>query len=83
MVPSLEEVLRGNSSIADFRSIDMNDLLGRTPITGPATNAELAAYRGKRILVTGAGGSIGSELALQLSKLTHSHCRCLTKTKTG
>jgi FlaA1/EpsC-like NDP-sugar epimerase len=43
----------------------------------------LAAYRGKRILITGAGGSIGSELALQLSKLGAAALQLLDKDENG
>jgi FlaA1/EpsC-like NDP-sugar epimerase len=83
MVPSLENVLRGKATRASFRDVEMNDLLGRTPILGPASEAELAAYRGKRILVTGAGGSIGSELVSQLSKVAPSHLLLLDKDENG
>ncbi|GAB4468439.1 MAG: nucleoside-diphosphate sugar epimerase/dehydratase [Burkholderiaceae bacterium] len=62
-VPSLEETLRG--ARASVRPIELEDLLGRDPV-----NLDMEAlrrsYTGKVILVTGAGGSIGSELCRQL-----------------
>jgi FlaA1/EpsC-like NDP-sugar epimerase len=67
IVPTVDEILRGKSSIAAFRDVQMADLLGREIVDLPNdAPGVLAAYRGKRILVTGAGGSIGSELATQL-----------------
>ena len=56
----------GGSGIRDVRDIDVADLLGRRQID---TNVdEIADYlRGKRVLVTGAGGSIGSELCRQIA----------------
>ncbi|GHV75451.1 capsular polysaccharide biosynthesis protein [Spirochaetia bacterium] len=55
----------GDAHLIQTRSIDPQDLLGRTPV---AVNLKesLAYLRGKRVLVTGAGGSIGSELCRQL-----------------
>lgn len=47
------------------REIDPLDVLGRTPVT-VSLKESLAYLRGKRVLITGAGGSIGSELARQL-----------------
>ena len=66
IVPTLEEVRKGKVNIAAFRQIEMNDLLGREPIALRFSETEVEFYRGKRILITGAGGSIGSELAYQL-----------------
>ena len=85
ILPPIEEFLKTkNSSIANFRNIDMNDLLGRVPLDQPGGNADiLAAYHGKRILITGAGGSIGSELALQLSKLGTAGLQLLDKDENG
>ncbi len=84
MVPSLEEILHGRVNIANFRDVEMKDLLGRDPIEGSGGETELAStYAGKRILVTGAGGSIGSELALQLSKLCPSNLVLLDKDENG
>ncbi len=68
-VPTLAEILERKIKVVNLRNVEMNDLLGREPIEQPADDPEVnAAYSGRRILITGAGGSIGSELALQLSK---------------
>jgi FlaA1/EpsC-like NDP-sugar epimerase len=83
-VPTLEEILHGKVNIANFREVEMKDLLGRNSVEGSASEAELGeAYRGKSILITGAGGSIGSELALQLWKLQPSHLLLLDKDENG
>ena len=60
-LPALEDLASGRIAVGDLRDIDPQDLLGREPV--PA-NAELLArnIKGKSVLVTGAGGSIGSEL---------------------
>ena len=55
----------GELSISDFRELDLEDLLGRDPV--PPNSALLARdLAGKVVLVTGAGGSIGSELCRQI-----------------
>jgi FlaA1/EpsC-like NDP-sugar epimerase len=67
-VPDLSEILSGKSRIEEVRDIDVHDLLGRDPV--PPNSALLSAcVRGKSILVTGAGGSIGSELCRQIMDL--------------
>ncbi len=65
VVPGLDELLGGRVDIHDVRDIDVTDLLGRHQIE---TDIEsIAGYlTGKRVLVTGAGGSIGSELCRQI-----------------
>jgi FlaA1/EpsC-like NDP-sugar epimerase len=84
IVPTLEEILHGKFNIANFRNVEMKDLLGRNSVEGTASEVELTeAYRGKSILVTGAGGSIGSELAVQLLKLEPSHLLLLDKDENG
>jgi FlaA1/EpsC-like NDP-sugar epimerase len=84
IVPTLQEILHGKVTIANFRDVEMKDLLGRDSIEGTASEAELReAYCGKSILVTGAGGSIGSELAVQLLKLEPSHLLLLDKDENG
>ena len=64
-VPSAEE-LRDGRSVARVRDIEPEDLLGREPVA--LDDAPLAAVlRGKTVLITGAGGSIGSELCRQVA----------------
>ena len=84
ILPPVEEILKKKNNIVNFRNIDMNDLLGRAPFDQAGPNADvLSAYRGKRILITGAGGSIGSELAFQLSKLEPRTLLLLDKDENG
>lgn len=65
VLPSVAELLGDTVSIRDVRDINMADVLGRKPVQ---TDIESIAYTlaGKRVLVTGAGGSIGSELCRQI-----------------
>lgn len=65
LLPGIAQILEGNAHLVQARDINPQDLLGRAPV---AINLKksLAYLRGKRVLITGAGGSIGSELARQL-----------------
>lgn len=66
--PPLEEILEGRSGLSDLRDISIEDLIGRHPIDTDVS--AVAGYlSGRRVLVTGAGGSIGSELARQIRRL--------------
>jgi len=67
-LPALEEIASGSVQVSDLRPIDVEDLLGRDPVT---PNLELLAanVQGKVVMITGAGGSIGAELTRQLLKL--------------
>lgn len=65
IVPSLFEMEQGRKGVADIRSINFDDLLGRSPVTFDRTPIR-EMVNGKRVLVTGAGGSIGSEISRQL-----------------
>jgi FlaA1/EpsC-like NDP-sugar epimerase len=82
-VPTLWEIMSGQSTIDRLRSmnsVSMEDLLGRDTIGYPKDLEDLSrAYRGRRILVTGAGGSIGSELVRQLRQFKPSHLILLDK----
>ncbi len=64
-LPSVTDLAQGKVSISDLRELDIDDLLGRQPVT---PNHILLAKNivGKVVLVTGAGGSIGSELCRQI-----------------
>lgn len=65
ILPGISQILEGEAHLIQARQIDPQDLLGRAPV---AINLKesLSYLRGKRVLITGAGGSIGSELARQL-----------------
>lgn len=66
MVPALYDIATGKVTIGQPRPIDVVDLLGREPVR--INMAEVAAYlHGRRVMVTGAGGSIGSELCRQIA----------------
>ncbi len=65
ILPAVEDVTSGRVNVTDLRPVEVNDLLGRDKV--PADVGLLTRKtRGKSILVTGAGGSIGSELVRQL-----------------
>jgi UDP-N-acetylglucosamine 4,6-dehydratase len=68
-VPDIREIVAGRARLEEIRDIEVHDLLGRDPV--PPDAALLGAcIRGKSILVTGAGGSIGSELCRQIMELS-------------
>ena len=67
-VPSVEEWLGGNLSMKQIKDIKIDDLLGRKPIKLPKNNL-VNEIKNKTILVTGAAGSIGSEIVRQLLEL--------------
>jgi FlaA1/EpsC-like NDP-sugar epimerase len=68
MVPRLQDVVSGKSQFNTLKEVAIEDLLGREPVQldWTAIRQQLA---GKRILVTGGGGSIGSELSRQAARL--------------
>ncbi len=66
-LPGLGELINGKASVKALRDVDYRDLLGRPPVNLDLN--QIAGYlKGKRILVTGAGGSIGSELCRQVAR---------------
>lgn len=65
ILPSISQVIDGKAHLVQARDINPLDILGRTPIIIPL-HESLSYLKGKRVLITGAGGSIGSELARQL-----------------
>ena len=67
IVPALSELLGNEVTVSSLRQVEIEDLLGRDPIDiDEWLESNRTAYRGRRILVTGAGGSIGRELCRQL-----------------
>jgi len=67
IVPGLFEMLDDRVKITKIREVNIDDLLGRSIVDIKTHHPDVEkCYRGKRILVTGAGGSIGSELCRQL-----------------
>lgn len=71
-IPDLNDVLTGKAKIEDIKDVEIDDLLGRDPVT---PNQELlhACIANKVVMVTGAGGSIGSELCRQILRQKPTH----------
>lgn len=67
IVPGMYEVLSGRVDVKRIREVDIDDLLGREPVTLDSA-AILGYLSGKRVMITGAGGSIGSELVRQICR---------------
>lgn len=65
VLPVLTPVTQGQASLSRVRQIDLDDLLGREPVHIDTPHVE-ALLRGRVVMVTGAGGSIGSELCRQI-----------------
>ncbi|MBF0135453.1 MAG: polysaccharide biosynthesis protein [Magnetococcus sp. DMHC-1] len=68
VVPDLEQIASGNKRVEDVEQVGIEDLLERTPVQ-PNRVLMDACIRGKSVLVTGAGGSIGSELCRKIMQL--------------
>lgn len=82
ITPTVTDYMLEGRTRVDVRDIEIEDLIGRHPVD---TNVELIAgyITGKRVLVTGAGGSIGSELCRQLAKFGPSELIMLDRDETG
>ena len=82
MLPSLKNIIGEQPTSYDLRDVNLEDLLGRQPITLDTTLiAEQIA--GRSVLVTGAGGSIGSELARQIAKFGPEKLYLLDRDESG
>ena len=81
-LPGLKEILNGTVSIKELREVRLEDLLGRRPV-----NMDLAAVRreieGRCVLITGAAGSIGSELCRQIIQYDPACLVCVDQCETG
>lgn len=82
VLPSLDSMMRGRVAANELREINVNDLLGRRP--AHLNQTQIADYiRAKRVLVTGAGGSIGSELCRQVSRFRPAELIMLDRDESG
>jgi FlaA1/EpsC-like NDP-sugar epimerase len=70
-LPNLSDLIAGKAQITELCDVDVSDLLGRDPVP-PKPKLFGSCIRGKCVLVTGAGGSIGSELCRQIVRLAPS-----------
>ena len=67
-LPSVENIIDGKVTVDDIRRVHVADILGREPVK-PDTRLLKSSIAGKNVLITGAGGSIGSELTRQVIDL--------------
>jgi FlaA1/EpsC-like NDP-sugar epimerase len=82
VLPGVHELLGDSVSVRDVRDIDVRDLLGRAAIETDVPS--IAGYiTGRRVLVTGAGGSIGSELCRQLHRFAPAELAMLDRDESG
>ncbi|MFA5605993.1 MAG: nucleoside-diphosphate sugar epimerase/dehydratase [Leucobacter sp.] len=82
VLPPLEQILFNSSVISDVRELSIEDLIGRHPVR--LETESIADYlQDKRVVVTGAGGSIGSELCRQLARFAPSELIMLDRDETA
>ncbi|HEX5671318.1 MAG TPA: nucleoside-diphosphate sugar epimerase/dehydratase [Acidimicrobiia bacterium] len=81
IIPGTEDVMMGTSTRLDARDIQIDDLLARPPVSTDMSEVG-SLIHGKRILVTGAGGSIGSEIVRQVLTFGPSHVHALDRDET-
>lgn len=67
-MPDIHDLISGSARVDDIRDVDIEDLLGRDPVP-PIQGLLDASIRDKSVMVTGAGGSIGAELCMQIARL--------------
>lgn len=80
--PLLSDILEGKSKLTDLKEVSIEDLIGRNPVdTDVESIADFLA--GKRVLVTGAGGSIGAVLSQQIAKFAPAELIMLDRDESG
>lgn len=82
VLPLLSDILEGGMKLGDLRDVAIEDIIGRHPVD-TAVETISGYIAGKRVLVTGAGGSIGSELCRQLFKFSPRELIMLDRDETG
>ncbi len=82
VLPSLAEILEGKSRLRDLRDLSIDDVIGRHPVD---TNIDAVSgyLAGRRVLVTGAGGSIGLELCRQIQRFGPAELIMLDRDESG
>lgn len=75
-VPAIDDLISGRLSVSQIRRVDVEDLLGRDTVDLDNSGLQ-GLICGQAVLVSGAGGSIGSELCRQIIKFNPSHLICL------
>ena len=68
-LPNLNEITSGKIDLSNLRDLNINDLLGRNPVRTKSSGMEKNVSN-KNVLITGGGGSIGSELCRQITRLS-------------
>ncbi|MEI7456656.1 MAG: nucleoside-diphosphate sugar epimerase/dehydratase [Nitrosomonadales bacterium] len=68
-VPSFDDLMSGKIAVSQLRAIELDDLLGRDPVVLDTAGLQ-GLISGKTVMVTGAGGSIGSELCRQIARFS-------------
>ncbi len=81
-VPTLRDIIRDEASINQFREVSLEDLLGREPVQLDLESVH-NGIAGHTIIVTGAAGSIGSELCRQILEYGPDRLVCLDQSETG
>lgn len=69
MIPKIEDLMTGRVSVSHLKNVEVEDLLGREPVHLD-NNAIQETITGETVMVTGAGGSIGSEICRQIMRFT-------------
>ena len=82
VLPAFHEIFGGHPTESDLRNLDVADLLGRPPVDLDMSSIT-GAIAGRRVLVTGAGGSIGSELCRQIMRFEPERLVMLDRDESG
>ena len=82
VVPPMSEIIDGNISLSDIRKVEVEDLLERDPVSLETDMIE-KFIAGKRVMITGAAGSIGSELCRQVAKFKPAKLVIFDQDETG
>ena len=82
IMPALSEIIAGQVSFKNLKDVEVDDLLGREPVTLDTKQIE-KFIKNKTVLIAGAAGSIGSELSRQVAKFEPSLLVLLDQDETG